>query len=729
MRRPYAVLAGLLVLALVTLSSWLVTTGGAGHPVPSRTGASAPVPSVTTAAGPQAVGRTEVRLAHAPIADPELGSVALTHGPGGVPLAVTVSDAVGGMLDVVDLTTNRLVLHRPLVDDEAMRGTALNKGFATLADGRVVIATSRAELAVLDPRDSSVRLLPSVRAQFPDHPLSAFSDVVPGPGSLVYVGADNGHAYAANLDPAATAPWADLGSPNAVDGYVTDLAYTGGTIYAGTGLTQGRLYSRSAAGGAWTPVPMPGILPSAVGSVTQVTIAGHHLYATFSADNGTGTTGVLDLIAHRWVDAEPNAMWVVTPGPSPTSETVYTRGDSQRLATYDPTTARPGVPDVHVVGTTAWPGGQMPVTAGWITPTTLLTWSGDGRIFRYDIAAGRADTRLGADLGGPRALGVAGRGPDGAAYVASQYFATTFLRVDPRTHAVTAIPNGPYRDNGQIESFGAAAGRLVVGTYRPARWFTFDPASALSAANPSRARALSAAPWPLQGRPKAIADVGAGLAAVATMPDYLGSGLLTLVRVATGEALRRDVIAADQSVSALAIDPVTHVLYGGTGADRGNKGDDPSRLPGVTLFRLDTVRAPVVRRALLGRYYTWGVAVTGDRVVALVSGERHGGRRAFHLLALDRGTLAPMATVALGDHGWGSLTGLTGGGLALMVDSRISAVATSALTPGATASSPGLLTPVASGYSPVVLDDGTWVYARGTDVFAVNPGLPYRPQP
>ena len=185
---------------------------------------------------------------------------------------------------------------------------------------------------------------------------------------------------------------------------------------------------------------------------------------------------------------------MVTPGPNPADEVVYARGGSERLSTYDPRSARPDVPDVHTVGTVAWPGGQMPSGPGWIDPTTLLTWTGTGTLYRYDIAHGVATPREGKDLGGPRLLGVGGLGPDGAAYIGSQHFAQKFLRIDPATLAITWIPNGPRLDNEQIESFGTGGGRLVIGTYRPARYFSFDPRQGFSKTNPGAAAPVAAAP-------------------------------------------------------------------------------------------------------------------------------------------------------------------------------------------------------------------------------------------
>jgi hypothetical protein len=219
--------------------------------------------------------------------------------------------------------------------------------------------------------------------------------------------------------------------------------------------------------------------------------------------------------------------------------------------------------------------------------------------------------------------------------------------------------------------------------------------------------------------------------AIATMPDYLASGLLTIVDVATGTVPAQHIIAADQSVTALATDPAAGVLFGGTGADRGNKGDDASRLPGVSIFRRDLATGQLTTRALAGRYYVWGVATSGSpaRLLALVSGERHGGKRAFRLVDLDPVTLTIRQEVGLGDHGWGSLGALPGAGaagaLVLRTDDDITALDLSKLVPGATTGTPGLLTQVVRGWSPVVLGDGTWVYVRGTDLYAVQPRLPF----
>lgn len=265
--------------------------------------------------------------------------------------------------------------------DTAMRGTALNKGFAVLPDGRVLIATTRAELFVLDPRGYSVTEVTPIGRQITAGPPSAFTDVIAGPDGRAYVGTNNGHRYAASLLPGAAAPWVDLGIPSPGDGYVTDLAIHAGVLYAGTALTRGGLFAWPLAGGAWQALPLPGVPAGGSGSVTQVAVVGAHLYASYDGTAaGTDGTYVYDLAAGRWSDVEPGALWVVTAGPNPADEIVYARGAAERLSTYDPRSARPGVPDVHPVGTLAWPGGQMPSGPGWIDPTTLLTSAGPAPI-------------------------------------------------------------------------------------------------------------------------------------------------------------------------------------------------------------------------------------------------------------------------------------------------------------------------------------------------------------
>ncbi|CCI54795.1 hypothetical protein BN13_820016 [Nostocoides jenkinsii Ben 74] len=173
--------------------------------------------------------------------------------------------------------------------------------------------------------------------------------------------------------------------------------------------------------------------------------------------------------------------------------------------------------------------------------------------------------------------------------------------------------------------------------------------------------------------------------------------------------------------------------FGGTGADRGNKGDDASRLPGVTIFRRDLASGQLTTRVLAGRYYVWGVATSGTpaRLVALVSGERHAGKRAFRLVDLDPATLAIRQEIALGDHGWGSLGALPGAGasgaLVLRTDDNISALDLSKLVPGATTDTPGLLTEVARGWSPVVLGDGAWSMSAARTCMPCSPACPSSP--
>ncbi|CCI54798.1 hypothetical protein [Nostocoides jenkinsii] len=119
---PRRLVAALLAVVMMAVVGWLAL--GDRHDAPSGSASSAsgtslstPTPPPTqptaspTSAGPAArpvLGGPEVRLAKGPITDTELGSVALTKGANGQPLAVTVSHAVGGMLDVVDLRSGHL---------------------------------------------------------------------------------------------------------------------------------------------------------------------------------------------------------------------------------------------------------------------------------------------------------------------------------------------------------------------------------------------------------------------------------------------------------------------------------------------------------------------------------------------------------------------------------------------------------------------------------------------
>ena len=142
-----------------------------------------------------------------------------------------------------------------------------------------------------------------------------------------------------------------------------------------------------------------------------------------------------------------------------------------------------------------------------------------------------------------------------------------------------------------------------------------------------------------------------------------------------------------------------------------------------------TIERNTRRQLILGALGATALASSPARLLALVSGERHGGKWAFRLVDLDPVTLTIRQEVGLGDHGWGSLGALPGAGaagaLVLRTDDDITALDLSKLVPGATTGTPGLLTQVARGWSPVVLGDGTWVYVRGTDLYAVRPRLPF----
>jgi hypothetical protein len=174
---PRRLVAALAVVLVASVVGWLALgdrqDAPAGSPSPTTPIPTTPSP---TSAGPAArpvLGGPEVRLAKGPITDTELGSVTLTKGANGQPLAVTVSHAAGGMLDVVNLRSGQLLVHRALVHDTAMRGTALNKGFAVLPDGRVLMVTTRAELFILDPRGYGVIEVTPIGRQITAGPPSA----------------------------------------------------------------------------------------------------------------------------------------------------------------------------------------------------------------------------------------------------------------------------------------------------------------------------------------------------------------------------------------------------------------------------------------------------------------------------------------------------------------------------------------------------------------------------
>jgi hypothetical protein len=672
-------------------------------------------------------------------------------------ILVTVSSSIGGMLSAVNLTTGKNVLAQQLATDGLTRSS---RAMVTMPNGDVFVASTLGELYRLDPEPDTPTLteVPKLADAFPDARATSVGGVLtiltatPSVrGDRVYVGTSNGRVYA--FDIAAwqkgLAPWRDLGrvssspiasSPLNNNLYVNSITtYRNGwgqeIMFAGVGSAQPGLWRKDLTNDAnpWTGkliTDSAGL--NGAGNVTLVAALGNYLYVSYAASGSA--THVQRLSDGAWVDKE-NPMWIVGPGPAGSGDVVTTRigsGTYARLASYDPTTAQPGREDRKILSATTI--GEIPRGDCWLSPTSCVTYAPDGTLFLADPTT-KAVNQVGPDTSliaaGTKNTSQLGLGPDDRVYVSSDFFSKEIVRLPKAgTGDIEYIPNGPAGTNGQVESMQSVDDKLVIGTYRPAQLSTFTtgaPASrTLATANPTATTTLvsPASGSALQSRPKSTTNLGNGIVAVGTMPEYgVSGGSVVLYDTTTNKTLAINHGDGDKGVvpnqSILTLTNKGGVIYGGSTIEQG------WGMPVATQAQIFTMNysAPGALTtgqsiSLPGIKSVFGITftTTGKLYALVCATEGH-----IRLLRLDPATLAILSDDMIKWRGhMGVLRPLTNGGLAVTGSTDIMAIDTNG---------PKIaITQVASGIYPVVDSAGNWFYGRvGTgNVYMTNPGLPFR---
>lgn len=506
-----------------------------------------------TASYPTPQPNPQSTVAFTPVLDPtdsDVQSGALTS-TGGVPIVVSMSTSMGGRVTATALTATSTT--RRWSGDVSTDGIErTGRAAIQLPNGDVALGTSRGEVAVFRASSNAltVKKLPVDSANRPGDVLdlaydATFKRIIAGTASPQSP-SGSGIVYALDCEHGcASGSWTkvfDTGQlhPSSDQAQASAVGSWNGTVFVGSGLTEGRLVQVNPDGTIQNITPSG---ESSASRVTQARVVGSYLYATFvnsqTAPSGsqTATTEVLKLttVSNRTLavpfDRFSPPAWVVTP-PPPGSilgigpETAIFRGSWGFLYGYDPD--RPLGQRLLQLSNSQGTG-QVPVSNCWLSDKkTCVTLRSDGS---YGLVAveGSSTSTLTAltsqsDPGIRRISSIAWGPLVGTVrhvYAGFSFFSTRMADVNPSNLASSSmIPvecAGTERD--QIESMIAtSSGKVMLGLYNTqgGRILTWDPNIPRTCATPRNPTSPTMVES-TQARPQAMADIGSGKVAVGTV--------------------------------------------------------------------------------------------------------------------------------------------------------------------------------------------------------------------
>ncbi|MEE1617847.1 hypothetical protein [Brachybacterium sp. J153] len=375
-----------------------------------------------------------------------------------------------------------------------------------------------------------------------------------------------------------------LGTPNPGEAYVRALAADDRYVYAGS-LGTGKLARVDRSTGAISAITLPTALSGTNNTISDLALRGKYLVVTSSSAAAMylydTTTGSFAKTVQ--VDGSGNALPASTTIAGvnsavspvhPTEDTVYFQKSSFGLAELDLTTlryARTGY------STQASPRDMVwvdPKLSGWANPSLAVAgalgtqWLYDTSVLNLSSRPGRQKDTQPQVSGAPGEVRSLAAGPDGKVYVGGFQNPTGVRVYDPAKASFSELEGLP-----QVEGFGRAGSRLVMGGYPRAQLMTYDPAkpfeytgaTGVFTQNPSTHELKNS-----QERPFDFVDLGdgtVGVASVSVKSTVGGAFTVWTPNSATTRVYRNPI--ANQSVVALASANGTVVagssINGGTG--------------------------------------------------------------------------------------------------------------------------------------------------------------------
>ncbi len=371
---------------------------------------------------------------------------------------------------------------------------------------------------------------------------------------------EGGHVFHFDAD---TGEYRDFGRIDPEEDYIRSIAFHNGTVYAGSGARNGRVWRIDPKSGERSRIELPVREEYAdeidnMRSAYHLAVAGDHLFAFFAASR---VMLAYDLRDDKWWEETFTGVRGPVSGiSSPDQTRFYFVSRSDGFVEIDLETRKSRAVE-RFDG--AFRGG------GWVRfrdeesfpDKVLVTVHGSGGVDWYDFESGESGSLPSLAQGTPTPIHALEMGPDGALY-ASGYMGSSGARFDPATR--------------EIETFGVGQAESIASTDKTVYWGVYPGAriyaqSAGKGELPSPRRAFEIGHH--QDRPY-VMTTGGGKLFIGTIPDYGRLGGVLAVRdlgeegSGTGDVRVYPDIVDKQSIVGL-VRHTSGLLFGSTSVSGG----------------------------------------------------------------------------------------------------------------------------------------------------------------
>lgn len=531
---------------------------------------SAPSPA---AAAPVALG-TETSLGPAfdeKVLSPQAAHGTATNGRSLTYFVTSGNTAMGALFQAIDTLTGDVVFEQRV-------GHGVDAWAMAVSGSTVVFTVNDAQAHLYSWRPGQAALT-SHGTAFGDETVWSMTAA---PDGAVYAGSfPSGRLWQVDL---ASGSARAIAIPNPGESYVRALTADAEYVYAGS-LGSGKLARVHRATNAITAIALPAPASGTNNIITDLAVRGRYLMvvapsapAMYVYDTSTGVfVKTVEIDGGGYRKPASVAITGVNSAISPVDPSgrfVYFQRSSFGLGKLDLTTleyARTGYSTQTSPRDMFWVNTGLD---GWANPS-LVVAGALGSIWAYDTSVMNLSSRPGRqqDLqpdvdGAPGEIRSLGAGPDGRVYIGGFQNPTGVRIFDPGSNSFDEISGVP-----QVEGFGAAGSRVLMGGYPRAQLITYDPSAPVDysgaendfAANPSLHGLGSA-----QERPFDFLDLGNGTVGVASVSEKstVGGAFTVWTPDSATQRVYRNPIPNQSVVSLVMVNDVVVAgssINGGTG--------------------------------------------------------------------------------------------------------------------------------------------------------------------
>lgn len=584
--------------------------------------------------------------------EPSVPNFGTTTSPDGRPVAIVVSGGDGGVLNVIDLKDRKVVAQQPFAES----GNDIQAwGFATLPDGKVLIAVNKGKLYEVAPvKENGQDAYKVTQLGAPQDqgltPSKGFWDMTSDEQGRVYIASslDENRGQVYSYDPASRT-WGTLG--DSTNGIVQTVAYENGTVYSASTTAEAVLRRISTNGqDRGKDLPVPAEITQKGANIQHLEVHGGRLYATTSQGSDKqhpcGGACVLDPSTGAVTGQVPSWSSHIVTRPGEASK-VYYRVETQggaagRLMEYDPANGQ----STQVFELTGMGGRLSP--ASWASQDLFASSEMNmSKLSVYDATSQQAANLPDEAIApSPRIIQAMTAAPGGDLYASWFMTAPDLLRITPAAsptafsyeHLSAASP-------GQPEGIGATDEWVVTGIY---------PKGRIGARSLKTGQVQPEQPiGQNQNRPYVVTPISGSLFAIGSIPaDGSHGGALTIYDAAAGKIVsvhpveQLDDGAAIPADSLQGLSPISIVhrdgkLYIGMTTRGGSMNDAPSsNTPKIIEFDLASKRATKIATVPLIDESNNDKRQKAVRALTFGDDGKLYGTTGSHMLSINPATLA-----------------------------------------------------------------------------------------